>query len=96
MENLESKPKELVEDNSEHFAAGIIDTAIEILDVWRPHRRGVSPSATAAAAVYGAARLRTEHEGPSQKMLSNIFGISELTIRNHYRDAIEAFAVEQS
>lgn len=49
---------------------------------------GVSPTGGAAGAIYAAGKMTGEK--PTQKEISNVIDVSNLTIRNRYQDIIDA------
>lgn len=51
---------------------------------------GKSPAGMAAAAIYAAAKLTNEQL--TQEDVSNVSHVSQVTIRNHYTDLLEAYA----
>jgi transcription initiation factor TFIIB len=68
---------------TEHRAKGMLGTAKE-----QAVHSGKSPIGLAAAALYAAGQLTGE--SPTQSEVSDVAGVSEVTIRNRYQELLEA------
>ncbi|MDS0477944.1 TFIIB-type zinc ribbon-containing protein [Natrinema sp. 1APR25-10V2] len=73
-----------VSDDAERLAREILEAAKA-----RDLHSGRSPAGLAAAAIYGAARLTNERL--TQETIGEETGVSSVTVRNRYRELLEAY-----
>ncbi|PGF17998.1 transcription initiation factor IIB 2 [Natrinema sp. CBA1119] len=73
-----------ISDDAERLAREILEAAME-----QDLHSGRSPAGLAAAAIYGAARLTNERI--TQETVGAETGVSKVTVRNRYRELLDAY-----
>lgn len=91
-----TSPNSLLEDYAEEldFSEDAIEEAENILSACTEENivSGKSPRAVVAGCLYIAGVI---HEGTSQKEVSNVIDVTEVTIRNRYKEQMEVAGIEQ-
>lgn len=77
-----------ISDDAERLAREILEAAKD-----RGLHSGRSPAGLAAAAIYGAARLANERL--TQERIGEETGVSRVTVRNRYRELLDAYGEER-
>jgi len=69
--------------------------AIEVLEEAKKHdiTSGKGPTGVAAAALYIAAVLNDEKR--TQREVADVVGVTEVTIRNRYKEIVEKLGIEE-
>lgn len=82
-------PHQVLSNKDTYLNPDLVSDARTLLDAWDEWTRGVSPSVAAAAAYY-AAGLEDDVLSVSQAAVAEYFGVSTVSVRNHYKDIQQA------